>query len=173
MNSAPLQPPLRLGVYPGSFDPVTHGHIDIITRSLRAAVDHVIVAVATVSEKKHLLSQKLRLSLLEDVIAATPELQTRVTVLPLEGLLMDFVRTHRAQVLIRGLRAVSDFDYEFQMAGMNRRLDETIETIFLMASERHHFVASSLVREVAALGGDIHSFVHPLVAQALQKQARN
>ena len=149
----------RIGLYPGTFDPVTNGHIDIIGRSVRL-MDRLIIGVAINTGKGPLFSVEERVELVQ---AETSEIAHRngtvIEVVPFQGLLIDFARKLGACMIVRGLRAVTDFDYEFQMAGMNYRMAPDIETVFLMASERHQFIASRLVKEVATLGGDISSFV--------------
>ena len=150
------------GVYPGSFDPVTNGHLDIIARAAKL-VDRLVVGVAVNAGKSPLFPLAERIEL---VAAETAAIAGRtgavIEVVGIEGLLIDFARNARAGLIVRGLRAVSDFDYEFQMAGMNYRLDSDVETVFLMASERHQFISSRLVKEIALLGGDVSSFVPPL-----------
>jgi pantetheine-phosphate adenylyltransferase len=150
------------GVYPGTFDPVTNGHLDIIDRAARI-LDRLVVGVATNAGKGPLFPLEERVELVRaetDAIAARTG--TRVEVVPFEGLLIGFARQVGAGVIIRGLRAVSDFDYEFQMAGMNHRLDRGVETVFLMASETHQFISSRFVKEIARLGGDVTTFVPKL-----------
>jgi pantetheine-phosphate adenylyltransferase len=152
----------RVGIYPGTFDPVTNGHLDIIGRAARL-VDRLVVGVAENAGKGPLFAVQEREELVRaecDTIAARTG--TTIEVRHFNCLLIQFARSMNATMLIRGLRAVSDFDYEFQMAGMNYRMDPAIETIFLMASERHQFISSRLVKEVVQLGGDIASFVPPL-----------
>ena len=152
----------RVGLYPGTFDPVTNGHIDVIARAARL-LDKLVVGVAKNPGKGPLFTLEERVDLVKAEIAAIgPKNGMVIEVLPFEGLLIDFAREVEASMIVRGLRAVSDFDYEFQMAGMNYRMSPDIETVFLMASERHQFIASRLVKEVAMLGGDISSFVPPL-----------
>jgi pantetheine-phosphate adenylyltransferase len=148
----------RVGVYPGTFDPITNGHLDIIGRAVKV-VDKLIVAVAVNAGKGPLFSLKERVSMAQQEVANLALSGTVVEVVPFDTLLMDFVVDHGADLIIRGLRAVSDFEYEFQMAGMNTRINGTVETMFLMASERNQFIASRLVKEVARLGGDISTFV--------------
>jgi pantetheine-phosphate adenylyltransferase len=154
----------RIGVYPGSFDPVTRGHEDLIRRSL-AFVDRVIVAVAVNVAKQPLFTLEERVSLLRETIRL-PEVEIR----SFDGLLVDFTRSVGAAVIVRGLRAVSDFEYEFQMALMNRTLAPTIETVFLVPAFDLTYLSSSLVREVARFGGDVSSLVQPVVQQALRKK---
>lgn len=155
----------RNAVYPGSFDPVTRGHEDLIHRSLRF-VDKVIVAVAADSSKQALFSREERVTLLESVLEGSPG----VVVRSFDGLLADFARANDASVIIRGLRAVSDFDYESQMALMNRQLFPELETVFLVPAVHLTYLSSSLVREVAGLGGDVGDLVHPVVERALAQK---
>ncbi len=162
----------RAGVYPGTFDPVTNGHLDIIARATRI-VPRLVVGVATNVGKAPLFPLEERAELVRaetDVIAGRTG--ASIEVRPFDGLLVTFVRAVQANVIVRGLRVVADFDYEFQMAGMNSRLDPGIETMFLMASERHQFISSRFVREIAALGGDISSFVPPLVLERMLERLR-
>lgn len=149
----------RIGLYPGTFDPVTNGHLDVIARAARL-LDKLVVGVAVNPGKGPLFSLAERVEMAEAEIAAIAETNgTAIEVRPMQGLLVHFARGVGASMIVRGLRAVSDFDYEFQMAGMNYRMDPGVETVFLMASERHQFIASRLVKEVAMLGGDISTFV--------------
>ncbi|GAB0114173.1 pantetheine-phosphate adenylyltransferase [Acidisoma sp. C75] len=151
----------RIGVYPGTFDPITNGHLDIIARGARL-VDRLIVAVAISSAKNPVSSLDERVALVAEVLAETArETGVAIEVRPFSSLLVQFAREMGASVILRGLRAVSDFDFEFQLAGMNYRLDPKIETVFLMASERHQFISSRFVKEIALLGGDVSSFVPP------------
>ncbi len=151
----------RIGVYPGTFDPVTNGHLDMIARAARL-LDRLIVGVAINTGKTPLFPLEERVELVQAEMSAIADRNgTVIEVRPFEGLLIDFARQIGACMIVRGLRAVSDFDYEFQMAGMNYRMAPDIETVFLMASERHQFIASRLVKEVVMLGGDIASFVPP------------
>ena len=154
----------RIGVYPGSFDPVTRGHEDLIRRSL-AFVDRVIVAVAVNVAKQPLFTLEERVALLRETIRS-PEVEVR----SFDGLLVEFARSAGAAVIVRGLRAVSDFEYEFQMALMNRTLDPKLETVFLVPAFDLTYLSSSLVREVARFGGDVSSLVQPTVQQALRKK---
>ena len=157
----------RIGIYPGSFDPLTRGHEDIARRCL-GFVDRLIVAVAhhRTQEKARLFPIRERMALLRQCFAGEP----RITVEEFEGLLVDFARTKGARVVVRGLRAVSDFEYEFQMAMMNRRLWPELETVFMAPDVEHTFLSASLVREVATLGGDVSGFVSPPVLEALRKR---
>jgi len=155
----------RVALYPGTFDPVTNGHLDVIGRAARL-VDRLVVGVAINAGKGPLFPLDERAEL---VRAETDKLAVRygvtIDVVPFTGLLIQFAREVGAQTIVRGLRAVSDFDYEFQMAGMNRRLDADIETVFLMASETNQFISSRFVKEIAMLGGDISSFVPKLTLE--------
>lgn len=153
----------RIAIYPGSFDPVTNGHEDIIRRSLRFA-DRVIVAVAVNLAKEPLFTLDERVNLLETVLGG----EERIEVKSFSGLLAEFARRERAAMVVRGLRAVSDFDYESQMALMNRQLSPELETVFLVPAVQLTYLSSSLVREVAQLGGDVSAFVHPAVERALK-----
>jgi len=158
----------RSAVYPGTFDPVTDGHMDVIRRAA-GIVDRLVVAVAVNAGKDPLFSLEERVSMLRDELEADGNgLPSRVEVLPFDTLLMDFVEKVGASIIIRGLRAVSDFEYEFQMASMNGRLNPDVETVFLTASETHQFIASRFVKEIGALGGDVGHFVSPRVKDLLQ-----
>ncbi|WP_198368610.1 pantetheine-phosphate adenylyltransferase [Roseomonas rosulenta] len=149
----------RVALYPGTFDPVTNGHLDIIGRAARL-VDRLVVGVAINIGKGPLFDLEERVALVKAETAAIAARNgTIIEVRPFEGLLVHYAREIGARMIIRGLRAVADFDYEFQMVGMNRRLDQEIETVFLMASETNQFIASRLVKEIARLGGDISGFV--------------
>lgn len=162
----------RLGLYPGTFDPVTNGHLDIIVRAGRV-VDRLVVGVAINEAKGPLFPLEERVELVRAEVAEVAKRTGQtVEVMPFRGLLVDFARQIGAQVLVRGLRAVTDFDYEFAMAGMNYRLCPNIETVFLMASERHQFIQSRFVKDVAQLGGDISSFVPPLTLQRTLERLR-
>ncbi len=154
-------------LYPGTFDPITNGHADLIRRAERL-FDRVIVAVAANPKKQPLFSLKERVELARAVLAD----HERVSVVGFDNLLVDFVREQGAQVILRGLRAVSDFEFEFQLAGMNRRLAPEIETVFLTPSEQETFISASLVKEVALLGGDVTPFVDARVAAALKTKIR-
>ena len=150
-------------VYPGTFDPLTKGHEDLVARAARL-FGEVIVAVAHSQAKRPFFSLEERIGLAKGVLAPYPN----VKVLGFSGLLSEFLKVHDARVILRGLRAVSDFEYEFQMAGMNRRLNPGIETMFLTPSDKYMFISATIVREIAILGGDVTEFVHPLTARALQ-----
>jgi pantetheine-phosphate adenylyltransferase len=155
---------MRRAIYPGSFDPVTNGHLDVIERA-RKLFDEVIVAVAVNDQKQPLFSAQERTSMLSDVIATSG-----VRVAPMEGLLVEFAEAENACAVIRGLRAISDFEFEFQMALMNRKLDARVETIFLMPKEEYTYLSSRIVKEIARLGGDVSAFVPPRVMEALAKK---
>lgn len=160
----------RIGVYPGTFDPITVGHMDIIGRATRV-VDHLIVGVANNAGKGPLFSPQDREAMVWDEIAAMDTNHgATIEVRLFSNLLMQFCEEAGAAVIIRGLRAVSDFEYEFQMAAMNARLNSKIETVFLMASERQQFISSRFVKEIGVLGGDISSFVSPRVAERLSRR---
>ncbi len=154
-------------VYPGTFDPITNGHSDLVQRAAKL-FDHVIVAVAMNPGKQPIFNTDERVELATHVLADIDG----VTVCSFNSLLVDLVREHDAQVILRGLRAVSDFDYEFQLAGMNRRLAPEIETLFLTPAEHYSYISSSLVREIAALNGDVGPFVHDSVRAALNSRMR-
>ena len=163
----------HVGVYPGTFDPVTNGHVDIIARAARI-VHKLVVGVAENAGKSPLFPLEERVELVRaetDAIAARTG--TEITVTSFRSLLIDFAHSVHAGVIVRGLRAVSDFDYEFQMAGMNYRLDSKVETVFLMASEHHQFISSRFVKEIAMLGGDVASFVPPLTFERTMARVPN
>lgn len=154
-------------IYPGTFDPVTNGHSDLVQRAARM-FEHVIVAVAANPGKTPAFTLDERVAMARTVLAE----HANVEVCGFDRLLVDFTRARGAQVILRGLRALSDFEYEFQLAGMNRKLAPGIETVFLMPAEQFSYISSSLIREIAALGGDITEFVHPEVEAALRKRLR-
>jgi len=162
--SAVPERPVRIAVYPGSFDPVTRGHEDLIRRSL-AFVDRVVVAVAVNVAKQPLFTLEERVGLIRETVRLPG-----VDVQSFDGLLVEFARGIGASVIVRGLRAVSDFEYEFQMALMNRNLDPRLETVFLVPAFDLTYLSSSLVREVARFGGDVSQLVHPAVQQALKRK---
>jgi len=154
-------------VYPGTFDPLTRGHEDLVRRA-STLFDSLILAIADSKAKRPFFSLEERISMSREVLGDLKN----VEVLGFSGLLIEFVRQQGARVVLRGLRAVSDFEYEFQLAGMNRSLYPEMETIFLTPSEQHMFISATLVREIAALGGDVAKFVHPLVAKRLKQKAK-
>ena len=154
-------------VYPGTFDPLTNGHTDLIRRA-EQLFEKIIVGIAVASGKKAFFPIGERVELAKEVLAK----HTRVEVLTFDGLLVDFARECGAKVILRGLRAMSDFEYEFQLAGMNRTLAPELESVFMTPSEKYAFLSSSLVRQVASLGGDISAFVAPQVARAMLARAK-
>jgi len=156
---------MRRAIYPGSFDPVTNGHLDVIERA-RKLFDEVIVAVAHNDEKQPLFSLKERLDLLRETAGKI----NNIRIVKFKGLLVNFAQAQKAGAVIRGLRAVSDFEFEFQMALMNRKLDAAVETIFLMPKEEYTYLSSRIVKEIARLGGDISSFVPTCVGKALNRK---
>jgi pantetheine-phosphate adenylyltransferase len=155
----------RVALYPGTFDPITKGHEDLIRRASRL-FDEVVVAVAINANKDPWFPLDERTELVERVVGDLPN----VRVVAFEGLLIDFVHAQGAGVILRGLRAISDFEYEFQMASMNRKLDEQVETLFLMTGESYTYLSSGLVREIFRMGGDVAAFVHPEVVDALNRR---
>ena len=157
----------KIALYPGTFDPITNGHIDLIHRASKL-FDQVIVAVASSSKKNPRFTLEERIDLAEKVLSDC----TNVSVKGFNILLVDFAKQQNANILIRGLRAISDFEYEFQLASMNRNLAPQIESLFLMPADEYSFISSSLVKEVASLGGDVSNFVHPLVFSALKNNAK-
>lgn len=158
---------MRIGLYPGTFDPLTLGHADIIARAAQL-VDRLVIGVAINRDKGPLFTLEERVAMIEaEAHILSARTGTQIVVHPFENLLIDCARDVGAQIIIRGLRAVTDFEYEFQMVGMNRALDDRIETVFLMAEVRHQAIASKLVKEIARLGGDVSKFVTPNVQRAL------
>ncbi|ORJ63621.1 pantetheine-phosphate adenylyltransferase [Geothermobacter hydrogeniphilus] len=155
----------HIAVYPGSFDPITNGHLDIIQRGLEV-FDQVIIAVARNSEKKSLFTTAERLAMIEQVVAENPRLKVDT----FEGLLVDYVVSQGARVILRGLRAVSDFEYEFQIAQMNHAVHEEVETLFMMTSVSYGYLSSSIVKEVASLGGNVDTLVPEPVLAALREK---
>ena len=166
-----MRPKKRVGLYPGTFDPVTLGHLDIIKRAVKL-VDHLVIGVATNASKEPLFSLKERKAMLEREAAPLAAGRATIEVRAFDMLLVNFAEKVGASVIIRGLRAVSDFEYEFQMVAMNQRLNTEIETVFLMADPRHQAIASRLVKEIALLGGDVSPFTTPRVAEALVKRCK-
>jgi pantetheine-phosphate adenylyltransferase len=159
---------MKIGIYPGTFDPITHGHTDIITRSLRV-FDKVIVAVAPNPSKHPLFNLPERLDMVKLVMKDLDQ----VDVTPFEGLLVDYVERSSAHAIIRGLRAISDFEHEFQMALINRKLAKAVETVFLMPSEEYSYLSSTIIKEVARHGGNLTEFLHPEVARRLRDRIRS
>ena len=157
---------MRIGLYPGTFDPITRGHLDIIKRAC-VLVDKLVIGVAINRDKNPFFSLEERVEMIERNLSKFEHNETNIIVEPFENLLINCAHDVGAQVLVRGLRAVADFEYEFQMVGMNRSLDNSIETVFLMAEAKHQAIASKLVKEIARLNGDISKFVTPHVAKRL------
>ena len=161
---------MRVGLYPGTFDPITLGHLDIIRRA-SALVDRLVIGVAINRDKGPLFSLEERVEMIEAECAKlTAETGAEIVVHPFENLLIDCARDVGAGLIIRGLRAVADFEYEYQMVGMNRALDDSIETVFLMADAKHQAIASKLVKEICRLDGDVSNFVTPLVNDKLKER---
>ncbi|MAK90575.1 MAG: pantetheine-phosphate adenylyltransferase [Oceanospirillaceae bacterium] len=155
---------MNTAVYPGTFDPITNGHTDLVERAARM-FDHIIVAVADNPKKKPMLDLEARVDLAQNTLGHL----ANVEVTGFSNLLADFVKEKNANIILRGLRAVSDFEYEFQLANMNRVLAPNVESIFLTPAEQYSYISSTLVREIASLGGDVSNFVHPEVARALKR----
>ncbi|HEX6412100.1 MAG TPA: pantetheine-phosphate adenylyltransferase [Burkholderiales bacterium] len=153
-------------IYPGTFDPLTRGHEDLVRRAA-TLFDRIVLAIADSKAKRPFFAAQERIAMAREVLADV----TNVEVVGFSGLLTNFVRDQGARVVLRGLRAVSDFEYEFQLAGMNRNLYPEMETLFLTPSEQHMFISATLVREIALLGGDVAEFVHPLVAKRLKQKS--
>ena len=163
---------MRIGLYPGTFDPITLGHVDIIQRAM-ALVDRLVIGVAINRDKGPLFSLEERVAMVEaECKTITARTGGEIVVHPFENLLIDCARDVGASVIVRGLRAVADFEYEFQMVGMNRALDSSIETVFMMADARRQAIASKLVKEIARLGGDVSKFVTPAVEAQLVGKLR-
>ena len=160
-------PPGRLAVYPGSFDPLTNGHVDIILRGARL-FERILVAVLVNADKKPLFDAAERVAMVQEVFKEYPNVEVDT----FDGLLVEYARQKRANVLVRGLRAVSDFEYEFQMALMNRHLEPALETVFMMPAEQYTYLSSRLIKEVVDLGGDVHGLVPPLVEARLRDLGR-
>jgi len=157
---------MNKAVYPGTFDPITRGHEDLVRRATRL-FDQVVVAVAS-SRQSTFFSVDERVEMAKEVLAG----YANVEVVGFSGLLMDFLREHGARIIVRGLRAASDFEYEFQMAGMNRNLYPDVETVFLTPGEQYMFISATMVREIASLGGDVSHFVNPIILPKLRRMAR-
>lgn len=157
-----------IGIYPGTFDPITNGHVDVMARALRV-VGKLIIAVADNTPKQPIFSQSLRENFIETLLPQLDPSGTRLEVISFSGLLVDFATSVKASVIIRGLRVVSDFEYEYQMSCVNHKLAPAIETIFIPSSDRSQFISSRFVKEVARLGGDTSHFVPPHVAEALKR----
>jgi pantetheine-phosphate adenylyltransferase len=155
---------MKTVVYPGTFNPITNGHTDLVERAA-GIFDQVIVAVGTSTQKASAMSLQQRVELCKEVLGHVPNVQVH----GFTGLLTDFVRSQKAKLILRGLRTVADFEYEFQLVGMNRVLAPEIETVFLAPAEQLAYISSTLVREIAAYGGDISKFVHPAVAKAMRE----
>ncbi|SNS76111.1 pantetheine-phosphate adenylyltransferase [Tropicimonas sediminicola] len=161
---------MRIGLYPGTFDPVTLGHLDIIRRAT-VLVDRLVIGIAINRDKGPLFDLEQRVEMIEaECVKISAETGCEIVAHPFENLLIDCARDVGAGIIIRGLRAVADFEYEFQMVGMNRRLDASVETVFLMAEAQHQAIASKLVKEIARLGGNVSQFVTPPVRLALQEK---
>lgn len=162
-----VPPKMRLAAYPGTFDPITAGHEDMVRRAARL-FDHVVVAVAAAHHKKTLFSLAERVDMAKHIFADQPN----ISVQSYEGLMRDFLVRHNIDLMVRGLRSATDFDYEMQLAGMNKALLPTVETVFLPTNVKHQFVSSSYVREIAALGGPIDGFVHPYVQVQIHEKLK-
>jgi pantetheine-phosphate adenylyltransferase len=154
---------VTLAVYPGTFDPMTLGHLDVIRRASKL-FDRVVVAVADSRAKKPFFTLDERVEMAREIVSIYPN----VEIMGFSGLLADFLRSVEADVILRGLRAVSDFEFEFQMAGMNRKLHPAVETLFVTPSDQYMFISSTIIREIASLGGDVSPFVPPLVSERIQ-----
>ena len=159
---------MNKAIYPGTFDPITRGHEDLVRRAARL-FDQVVVAVAVSDSKKPFFMLEERVAMAQQVLSDC----TNVKVMSFSGLLMNFLRQQDARIILRGLRAASDFEYEFQMAGMNRGMYPDVETLFMTPSEQYMFISATIVREIASLGGNADAFVHPLVAQKLSEKIHN
>ncbi len=163
-SSLPPRAPTKI-LYPGTFDPITNGHVDLVKRAIKL-FDEVVIAVASGHHKKPLFDFDERVALVKTVFAEFPQ----ISVVGFEGLLVDFMRENNATAVLRGLRAMSDFEYEFQLANMNRELDEHFEAVFLTPAQNYSFISSTMIREIAKLGGDVNKFVPPCVAEAFTKK---
>ena len=158
---------MNKAIYPGTFDPITRGHEDLVLRAA-SLFDHVVLAIADSPSKRPFFSLEARVQMARDALTGHPN----VEVTGFSGLLMDFLRSQGARIILRGLRAVSDFEYEFQMAGMNRKLYPDVETIFLTPGEQYMFISATMVREIAALGGDVSHFVNPVILSRLRRMRK-
>ena len=158
---------MRTAIYPGSFDPMTNGHLDVVQRAAKL-FDRVVVAVAKNEGKHPLFTEAERMKLVKEAVAGLPNVEAD----SFDGLLVEYVAAKKARAIVRGLRAVSDFEFEFQLALMNRKLDENIETIFMMPKDTYTFLSSRIVKEIARLGGDVSQFVPPNVQKALKKKLK-
>ena len=156
-----------IAVYPGTFDPITNGHIDLARRA-SALFDRIVIGVANAGHRSPMLDTQTRVALARETLAG----ESNIEPLHFDGLLVDFAEQHGARVILRGLRAVSDFEYEFQLAGMNRQLNKKLESVFLTPADEYTFISSSLIREIAMLGGDIRGFVPDIVAQAVERRCK-
>ena len=154
---------MKIAVYPGTFNPITNGHTDLVERASHL-FDHIVVAIGTNRQKNVALDQKKRVDLPQQVLSHI----NNVEVCAFEGLLTDFVKQRESNIILRGLRTVADFEYEFQLVGMNRALEPSIETVFLAPAEHLSYISSTLVREIASYGGDISKFVNPIIAEAMK-----
>src|SRR5687768_15983192 len=163
----PAPPTGRLAIFPGSFDPLTKGHVDIVLRSTQL-FERVLIAVLVNADKKPLFSAAERVELIREVFREYPN----VEVASFEGLLVDYARARRASAIVRGLRAVSDFEYEFQMALMNRHLEPTLETVFMMPAEQYTYLSSRLIKEVFSLGGEVRGLVPPVVEDSMRRKQK-
>lgn len=161
-----IRPQFLRAIYPGTFDPITLGHIDLVHRALRM-FDELVVGIAQSQSKQPMFALDERVAIVQQALAHLP----RVKVIGFDSLLVDFMKAQKTSVVLRGLRAVSDFEYEFQMAGMNRRLIDDIETVFLMPDDKYQFISSTMVREIARLNGDISAFVPNVVVASLRNRA--
>jgi len=159
---------MKIAIYPGTFDPITNGHLDIVQRAARL-FDKVIVTIARNSSKNPMFTEQERLSLITTAIKGNKRVEVDV----FDGLLVDYARKKKATAIVRGLRAISDFEYEFQMALMNRKLNDQIETVFMMPNSKYTFLNSSIVREIARLGGEVKEFVPPVVQKALAARIKD
>ena len=159
----------KIGIYPGTFDPMTTGHMDIVKRSLKI-LDSLVIAVAKNINKDSLFTVEERINIINSDVSKLKDISSKIIVIELSGLLTSFAKIHNATCIIRGLRAVSDFEYEFQMTGMNYQLNPDIETIFLMTSEKNSFISSNFVKEVHKLGGDVSNFVSSFSLSQLNKK---